>query len=428
MASLAEVREEMTVKRRELHEIFQQAGADLDLSRVTVINGTDADKAAEIKRRNEEMTALGQEQDRLALLEMIAKDNEREHQRAVETATSLPYGSGNGMADAHAAKGWAGGYGAFQPRRLRETLLEHKGYKAFRDGALRSVTLDLPVSDIKTLVTLSNGPGILPTLLPPVAMALEMRTVGDLLLQGETDSNTLEYFEETTFTNAAAAVAEGATKPESAEAFTLRTEAVRKIGHFIPATKEALDDVAYLESTLRGRLAFGVQRTEEVELLSGSGTAPHLTGLLNRSGIQTQALGTDPTPDAIYYAMQLVRGSAGAGFAEPTAVVIHPSNWSKIKLLRSTTGQYLWGNPSDEGPDRIWGLPIRQTTAMTAGTALVGAFRPHAEIFRRQGVTITLSTEHSTFFIENKVAILAEERVALAVYRPSAFATVTGLP
>jgi HK97 family phage major capsid protein len=125
--------------------------------------------------------------------------------------------------------------------------------------------------------------------------------------------------------------------------------------------------------------------------------------------------------------MQLIRGAGGAGFAEPTGVVLHPNDWTDIKLLRTADGLYIWGNPSDEGPDRIWGLPIRQTTAMTQNTGLVGAFRPWSEVIRREGITITLSTEHSTFFIENKVAILAEERLALAIYRPSAFATVTGI-
>jgi HK97 family phage major capsid protein len=170
-----------------------------------------------------------------------------------------------------------------------------------------------------------------------------------------------------------------------------------------------------------------VMRIEEANLLTGNGTAPNLRGLLNRTGIQTQAKGTDPTPDAIYRAMQKVRGAAGAGFAEPTAVVLHPNDWTDIKLLRTADGIYIWGNPSDEGPDRIWGLPVRQTTAMTENTGLVGAFRPHAEVIRREGVQITLSTEHSTFFIENKVAILAESRLALAVYRPSAFCSVTGI-
>jgi HK97 family phage major capsid protein len=72
-------------------------------------------------------------------------------------------------------------------------------------------------------------------------------------------------------------------------------------------------------------------------------------------------------------------------------------------------------------------LPVRQTTAMTENTGLVGAFRPYAQVTRREGIQITLSTEHSTYFVENKVAILAEERLALEVYRPSAFATVTSI-
>ena len=184
----------------------------------------------------------------------------------------------------------------------------------------------------------------------------------------------------------------------------------------------------FLESQIRGRLSFAVQRVEEAALLTGNGTAPNIRGLLQRVGIQTVAKTAGvPIPDVVYQAMQLVRGSAGTGFAEPTAVVFNPTNWTTVKLLRTADGIYIWGNPSEEGPDRIWGLPVRQTTAMTANTALVGAFRPHAEVIRRQGITITLSTEHSTFFVENKVAILAEERLALAVYRPSAFASVTAL-
>jgi hypothetical protein len=423
MASLTELREEIAAKRKDLHEIFSQAGDDLDMTKVTCISGTTEQKAAEIKRLNTELSALGTEEERLSLLEQIGRQNATEYKRMIEPATSLPLGSGGGAGypdkDApYAAK-------AFQPRRLRETLLENKGYRAFRDGQLRSVTIDLPL-DIKTLVTLSTI-NRQAERRDPVAMALESRTVADLMLQGNTDANTLEYYEETTFTNAAAATAEGDSKPESAIGYTLRTESVRKIAHFIPATKEALDDVSFLESTLRGRLAFGVMRIEEANLLTGNGTAPNLRGLLNRTGIQTQAKGTDPTPDAIYRAMQKVRGAAGAGFAEPTAVVLHPNDWTDIKLLRTADGIYIWGNPSDEGPDRIWGLPVRQTTAMTENTGMVGAFRPHAEVIRREGVQITLSTEHSTFFIENKVAILAESRLALAVYRPSAFCSVTGI-
>jgi HK97 family phage major capsid protein len=309
MGSLTDVREELAAKRRDLHNLFQEAGPDLDMSKVTSIYGTSEEKAAEIRSRNDALTALGQEHDRLALLDMIAKQNEVEHKRLNEAGSSLALGGGDG--------GAGKATGQLQPRHLRELIAGNKGYKAFRDGTQRSVTIDIPAADVKTLITLStvNRPNERRDL---VSMALEQRTVGDLMLEGTTDANTLEYYEETTFTNNAATVAEGGTKPESALGFTLRQESVRKIAHFIPATKEALDDVAFLESTIRGRLAFGVMRAEEAQLLSGDGNAPNIRGLLNRTGIQTQAKGADPTPDAIYKAMQLIRGSAGAGFAEPT--------------------------------------------------------------------------------------------------------------
>lgn len=416
MPSLAEVREEINEKRKSLHQIFSEAGPDMDMGRVTSINGDTQAKAAEIRRLNDELTALGVESDRLSLLEQIGRQNEQEYKRLNEPSGQMIFQPSNGHSPA-----------PFHAKRLRETLNEHKGYRAFRDGTLRSVTIEIPAPDIKALVTLTTINRSVPRRDGIVEMALEERTVADLMLQGNTDGNTLEYYEETTFTNAAATVAEGGTKPESTVGYTLRTESVRKIGHWIPATSEALADVSFLESTLRGRLAYGVMRIEESQILTGNGVAPNLLGILNRTGIQTQAKGTDPTPDAIYKAMQKIRGASGSGFAEPTAVVLHPNDWTDIKLLRTADGIYIWGNPSDEGPDRIWGLPVRQTTAITENTGLVGAFRPHAEVIRREGINITLSTEHSTYFIENKVAILAESRLALAVYRPSAFCTVTSI-
>lgn len=420
MASLAELREEIAAKNQNLHKVFEQAGDEMDLSRVDLIDGDTHQKAAEIRRLNKELEDLGIERDRLEHLETIKRANANEHRNGTEPAGGISFPgarSGGAPASGHrqAQKG------------LKDYLREHKGYRDFRSDTARTVSFDLPMADYKTLITLTTvspqnlrQPGV-------VDMALEERTVADLMLQGEIDRGTVEYYEETTVTNAATTVAEGGTKPESALAWTLRTETARKIAHWIPATKESLDDVSFLESAIRGRLAYGVRRIEETQILSGDGNAPNLRGVLNRSGIQTQAKGADPTPDTVYKAMQKIRGAAGAGFAEPTAFVVHPNDWTDIKLLRTADGIYLWGNPSDEGPDRIWSLMVRQTTGITEGTGLVGAFRPHAEVLRREGITITLSTEHSTYFIENKVAILAESRLALAIYRPSAFCTTTGI-
>ena len=79
-------------------------------------------------------------------------------------------------------------------------------------------------------------------------------------------------------------------------------------------------------------------------------------------------------------------------------------------------------NPAMGGFDNLFGLTPIVTNAMTAGYFLTGNSRPEAAaIFERQGVTVDISTEHSTYFTENKIAIRAESRLALVVFRPAAF-------
>jgi HK97 family phage major capsid protein len=67
------------------------------------------------------------------------------------------------------------------------------------------------------------------------------------------------------------------------------------------------------------------------------------------------------------------------------------------------------------------------TNAIGAGTALVGSFGQAAQVFRRSGLSVEASNSHASYFASNITAIRAEERLALAVYRPSAFVKVTGL-
>lgn len=111
----------------------------------------------------------------------------------------------------------------------------------------------------------------------------------------------------------------------------------------------------------------------------------------------------------------------------PNAVVMHPNDWQDIRLLRTADGIYIWGNPSDAGPERIWGLRVVQSDAETENTGLVGDFANHSELAVRRGVDVQVSNSHGTFFVEGKLAIRADMRVALIVYRPAAFATVTGI-
>ena len=368
------------------------------------------EEADNLKNWNTEMTDLGVEIDQLKQFERMDRD--------IRGATPAPIVDENAGAQPE------------QPQRvkgLRERIAEHDGYKAFTKRGGGTFVFDTMPQDLeaKTLLTLSDASPQNTRLARVEPFPVERRTVADLMMQGTMDGNVLEYYEETTFTNAAAETAEATAKPEAALDWTLRTETASKIAVWIPATTEALADISWLMSTIQNRLQFMIQRREEAELLNGDGTAPNISGITDRSGLQTQAKGTDAVPDAILKAANLVRVNS---FYEPSAVVIHPLDMQDIRLLKTADGIYIFGSPSDAYNNlRLWGMEVRETTAQTQNTAIVGAFDTAAQVFRRTGVTITVSTEHSTYFVDNKVAILAEERLALAVYRPNAFATVTGI-
>jgi HK97 family phage major capsid protein len=230
--------------------------------------------------------------------------------------------------------------------------------------------------------------------------------------------------EETTFTNAAVETTEGNAYQEAALAYTEKTSNVRKIAVFLPMTDEQLEDVTQAQGVIDNRLPFMVRQRLDLQIISGDGSAPNLRGVMNVAGIQTQAKGADPVPDAIYKAIVKVEVT-GQAFAN--LVILHPLDWQGVRLLRTADGLYIWGNPSDAGPERIWGLGVVRAQAATQGTGVVGDWANFAELSIKRGLDLQVSNSHSTFFVEGKQAVRADMRAALVFYRPVAFCTVTGL-
>jgi HK97 family phage major capsid protein len=248
--------------------------------------------------------------------------------------------------------------------------------------------------------------------------------VADLIPQATTNEAAIVYMVETVATNGAAFVAEGGTKPESALEFEERSVTVRKLATVLPVTEELFMDAPAMRGYIEARLGSFMDLAEDAALIDGSGVAPEIPGILNTVGIQTQAKGTDPTPDAFYRAMVKIQTGA---FVQPNGIVMHPNDWVDIRLLRTADGLYIWGNPSEAGPERLWGLPVVSTVAATENTGIVADFATSMQIFRRMGVTFAVSDQHSDFFITNKLMLRVEERFAFVVYRPSAICTVTGI-
>lgn len=318
-------------------------------------------------------------------------------------------------------------------RSLGAQLIESVDYRSFiksgmhrRSGSWVSPAFDLMATTLSE-DSGSGGPLLLPQVLPGILPLLFKRlTIADLIAPGTTDSNAILYLKETTFTNASAATAEGTDKPQSTLVFAQATSPVQKLAHWLPVTEEMLEDYSGIRSYIDSRLRLGLDLNEEDELLNGSGTPPHLQGLMGVSGIASAiARGSDNTPDAI---LKQITAIATNALVQPEGVVMNPANWQTVQLMKDSNGQYYGSGPfaAPQVP-RIWGLPVAVTPSIVANTALVGAFRSASQIFRKGGVRVEVSNSHSDFFIKNLVAIRAEERLALAIYRPAAFGKVTGL-
>lgn len=395
--ALAEAKGKLTEKRKALATIFDQAGPEIDLSKV---KGIDGDVAAHIKSLNDELTDLGKERDRLEQVKAAAA-NARQTEEDSESGGEQQHNGSGGRV-----------------KSFGELYVESKSGSEFK-GQERELKFDLKALFSTTAgfaPDVERGPRIVLDEQRPVQVI-------DFIPQRSTNQTSITYMEETTFTNAAAETAEGAAKPEAALALTERTSPVRKIAVWIPVTDEQLEDVEGIKEYLDNRLGFMVRQRLDQQIVSGDGVAPNLTGLLNVTGIQTQAKGTDPTPDAIYKAMTKVEV---AGQAVPNLAIFHPNDWQDVRLLRTADGVYIWGNPSEAGPERIWGLRVAKVQAATENTAVV-LDTSFTEFAVKKGMTVETSNSHGTFFTENKQAVRAEMRGAFTVYRPSAVCTVTGV-
>ena len=286
-----------------------------------------------------------------------------------------------------------------------------------------SVEVKSIISSLATDANGSAGDMIVPDRIPGVIMPGQRRmTVRDLLTPGRTASNSVQYVKETGFTNAAATVSEttGPTKPQSDIKFDVLTSNVTTIAHWVLATRQILDDVPMLQSYIDGRLRYGLALVEENQLLNGSGTGTDLAGIYTQATAFTPPI-TIPATVTRIDVLRLAMLQTALSELMATGVVLHPADWAAIELLKDGQGQFIVGNPQGTITPTLWGQPVVSTQSMATGKFLTGAFQLGAQIFDRMDAVVEISTEDDQNFRKNLVTVLAEERLALAVYRPEAF-------
>lgn len=331
-----------------------------------------------------------------------------------------------------------------QPKSFARQVVESDGYKSMLSGQTKGVTIDVKAAatiDEGIIPAFSGGAGMAGQLVAPqllsgiTGLKFQPLTVADLLASGTTSSSSVSYVIESAFQDLTATVAEKGTKPQLDLTLARRQDNVTKIANVAKITDEMFQDAPQFEAYLRERMVFGVQRVEEAQLLNGNGTPPNLQGILQRSGLATAVvtaagLTAVKAMEGIFNQITALRA---VSFVEPDALVIHPTDWQTIRLGKDSNGQYYaggpftgaYGNPGPTNVGELWGLRAVITTAIAQGTVLVGGFRECAQVFRRQGVTLEMTNSNVDDFVNNLITLRAEERLALAVYRPAGFGKVT---
>jgi HK97 family phage major capsid protein len=281
------------------------------------------------------------------------------------------------------------------------------------------------ISVPRAAITTTSGGGLsAPERLDTVALpGLRRATIRDLVAPGQTEAGSLEYVRETGFTNNAAAVAEGGAKPYSDITTALITAPVRTIAHLFKASRQILDDAKALQSYIDARARYGLLLTEESQLLYGSGAGANLQGLVPVASAYSAPAGVSITGEQRIDRLRLALLQAELAEFPSDGIVLNPTDWALIELIKDSQGRYLIGQPQEGTAARLWNRPVVATQAMVQNDFLVGAFKLGAQIFDRMEVEVLISTENDKDFENNMVTLRAEERLAFAIYRTEAFVT-----
>jgi HK97 family phage major capsid protein len=253
--------------------------------------------------------------------------------------------------------------------------------------------------------------------------------IRDVMNVSQTNSNAVEYLRMTSYTRAAAPVADGAAKPEATAAFDVETATVRTIAVWMPATEQMLMDAPQIRNAIDTELLYDLDKVVEEQIMYGSGAGQNFAGITNDTDVAAVRVVADDTNlDKIRRAITDIRRN---GYS-PNAVVIDPIDWEGIELLKGTDDRYVWAVVRDELGPRVWGLRVVETIAAeeNAGNTteerniVVGDWVRGATLWDRQQATVAVGWKDDDF-IKNLRTIRAELRAAFAVRRPKAFIKIT---
>lgn len=244
--------------------------------------------------------------------------------------------------------------------------------------------------------------------------------VRQFLPGGTTTSDVVRYIQETSLVDGTAMKAEGADAGNTTFDLTSADAPVRTIASFARISNEMLDDVAGLTAYLSARLPKKIKVKEDNILLFGS-DSPAFSGITEVASAYVDSLADANVNrfDILIKAIAQVRD----GEYQANAIMVHPDDYFNLLLIKDAQGRYLMPDNFRLGSQvpTIAGVQLVPNTAMTTDKFLVGDFSLGAQVFDRQQSSIRFYEQDQDNAIKGVITVVASERLAMPVYRPTAF-------
>ena len=306
-----------------------------------------------------------------------------------------------------------------------DALNKSESFKAMRDGSVGNASLELKAdvlisSDFAGASSSRDATGV-ERVEGIKRDPSNVTNMMGIIPVGSTSSNVIRYVKESAYTDNAANVAEGSAPTDSEFQLTAEDAVVQKTSAVMTISQEMLDDTPALSSYLSQRLPAKINTVIDDQLIGGSGSSPNLLGLMNggttfAAGGFANAIESAQELDVLYVAMnQLALSNYAAN-----GIVLNPTDFHKIALLKDTTNEYLRGNSlvSADGFFRINGVPVYMNNKMAAGNFVVADFSQASQVWQREGLRVDFGYENNDNFDKYLVSVRGIARIAHSIYLP----------
>lgn len=246
-----------------------------------------------------------------------------------------------------------------------------------------------------------------------VAPQAKRNAAADYFTGATISGNAITYFLQGAYEGVPAVTAQGAKKPVNSTSFEGITLPLSKIAAYIKETDEILADAPFLASEVQNSLIYQIGKVEDSTVVGS------ITGTSGIGVAEYDAVNGETLADGILKGILDVKANSAY---DASVVIVNPADLYALMSAKDDNKQYIgggyftgaYGNGTYTMPSSIWGVPVFASSDITSGEAIVAA-REAVKVWKKGGIDVRVFEQNEDDAIYNRVTLVGEERMAVAV-------------